>query len=97
MKNVTNGKLFLGTIRNIKVTKAYIQIWKQFQFYALYNLGLFWGVSMEMSLLPKTSMLGFVQYCPKQTLTMKIILNHTRTRKADQSSSRNYVLVIFRE
>ena len=48
MKNVTNGKLFLRTIRNIKVTKAYIQIWKQFQFYALYNLGLFWGVSMEI-------------------------------------------------
>lgn len=53
MKNVTNGKLFLRTIRNIKVTTAYIQIWKQFQFYALYVLGLFWGVSMEMSLLPK--------------------------------------------
>ena len=60
MKNATNGKLFLGTIRNIKVTKAYIQIWKQFQIYALYNFGLFWGVSMEMSLLPKTSIVGFV-------------------------------------
>ena len=60
MKNVTNGKLFLRTIPNIKVTKAYIQIWKQFQFYALYNLVLFWGVSMEMSLLPKTSIVGFV-------------------------------------
>ena len=60
-------------------------------------MGLFWGVSMEMSLLPKTSMVGFFQYCPKQTLTMKIILNHIRTRNADQSSPRNHVLVIFRK
>ena len=81
--------------------RVYIQIWKQFQFYALYALGLFWAVSVEMSLLPKfktfTSIVGFVQYCPKQTLTMKTILNHMRTRKADQSSTRNHVPVIFRE
>ena len=96
MKNATNLKLFLLTIRNIKITTAYIQIWKQFQFYALYALGLFWGVSMEMSLLPKfkmfTSIVGFVQYCPKQTLTMKIILNHTSTRNGSSTNRHQEIM-----